>query len=103
MESTLGDFHDVVVSDFEGRQAHSDNPSAAIRLEHGSEVTIRNCKTSPGTQTFLSTSKVTDGRLFIGNDLGGARVVFEGGGLLFPGSENRLPGGGHALPGTSDR
>ncbi len=64
------------------------NPAGARQRGHD-----RDCKTTPGTQTFLSTSKVTDGRLFIGNDLGGARVVSEGGGMLFPESENRLPRG----------
>src|SRR5271157_3459723 len=60
------------------------------------------CRLEKGTQRVLDsrlcprfcspTSKVTDDHLFIGNNLGDARIVSGGGDRLFEGTENRLPG-----------
>ncbi len=46
---------------------------------------------------------VTDGHLFIGNNLGDARVVAEGATGFSKGLRIGCPGSGDALPGTSNR
>lgn len=62
-------FSGLELDGFEGRQALLGHNRAAIALSHGRDVTIRDCKASPGTETFLAHSNLVDARLFVGNDL----------------------------------
>lgn len=77
------DVDELVIDGFAGRQADvaradSAGASAAIALERTTRSTIRNCRASPGTKTFLSTGACADERLFATNDLTDATTPFEG-------------------------
>lgn len=70
-------FKDVVIDGFEGRQSHIGGDAAAIALNGGSGITIRNSKADKDTCTFLSHSDITDEGLFANNDLSNAREAIE--------------------------
>jgi len=62
-------FADLNIDGFKGSPARNDDSAAAILLQHGHTVSIRNCEAEPGTGTFLSLADVQDQRLFVNNDL----------------------------------
>jgi hypothetical protein len=62
-------FADLNIDGFQGGPAPNHGSSAAISLQHGHAVSIRNCQAEPGTATFLSLADVQDQRLFVDNDL----------------------------------
>jgi polygalacturonase len=69
------EFRDVDIQGFEGRGA---NGRAAIALRNGSAISIRECRaTNGGAGAFVSQTGVSDQRLFVNNDLRGARRTFE--------------------------
>ncbi len=70
-------FNDLLIDGFTGRQPHKGESRAAIALNNGSDVTIRNCKADDGTGVFLSHSNVADSRLFVNNDLSKAQKAIE--------------------------
>jgi Glycosyl hydrolases family 28 len=70
-------FKDVVIDGFEGRQPHIGGDAAAIALNDGSGITIRNSKADKDTGTFLSHSDITDEGLFANNDLSNAQEAIE--------------------------
>jgi hypothetical protein len=58
-----------------GKQAASPC-AAAIALNHGKNVTIRNCGLT-GTEIFLIHSDLTEQGLFVNNDLSRAKKAFQ--------------------------
>lgn len=62
-------FADLNIDGFKGSPARDGDSNAAIFLEHGHTVSIRNCKAVPGTGTFVSLTDVQDQRIFVNNDL----------------------------------
>jgi hypothetical protein len=62
-------FDDLIIDGFNGRSAPTAGLAAAIVLQHGRQVSIRNCEAAPDTGTFLSLDDVRDQRLFVNNDL----------------------------------
>ncbi len=62
-------FTDLNIDGFKGGPAQNGDSNAAIYLQHGHTVSIRNCEALPGTGTFLSLTDVEDQRLFVNNDL----------------------------------
>lgn len=68
---------DVVIDGFVGRQAHIGDNRAAIVLDKVNGATIRNCTAAEGTGVFLQTADMTDGRLFVNNDLSNAQQTME--------------------------
>ncbi|HZL13754.1 MAG TPA: hypothetical protein VFC85_06375, partial [Verrucomicrobiae bacterium] len=66
-------FDDLTIDGFKGRQAQKSGSNSAIALQHGRQVSIRNCEAAPGTGTFLSLEDVLGQRLFVNNDLANAR------------------------------
>jgi polygalacturonase len=70
-------FDNLTIDGFTGRQPHKADTRAAIALNNGSNVTIKNCQAAEGTGVFLSHSDVTDQRLFVNNDLSKAQKSFE--------------------------
>jgi len=70
-------FNGLTIDGFIGRQPHKGDSRAAIALNNGGDVTIRNCKAAEGTGVFLSHSELTDQRLFVNNDLSKAQKSFE--------------------------
>jgi len=81
-------FTDVLIDGFRGRQPHNNDSRAAIALNDGSGVTIRNCVAAPGTGKFLSHQNVTRMQMFINNDLSLAKeaIVPENSGFLQEGN-----------------
>jgi parallel beta-helix repeat protein len=69
-------FHDLSVTDLDGRQAFASSQSPAITLRRGSSVSIRNSRAARGTGVFVSLSDVSGERLFVDNDLSQARQAF---------------------------
>ena len=85
------EFGDVEIQGFEGRGA---NGRPAVALRNGSGVSIRDCRASNDAGTFFSQTGVSDQRLFVNNDLRGARRTFEESGTSgFTVSGNILPEG----------
>jgi hypothetical protein len=70
-------FRDVLIDGFQGRQPHPNDKKAAIALCGGQDITIRNCKATKGTATFLQHENLADERLFVNNDLSEAAKAFE--------------------------
>jgi len=68
------EFRDVDIQGFEGSGA---NGRPAIALRNGSGLSIRDCRATGGTGTFISQTGVSDQRLFVNNDLRGAHRTFE--------------------------
>lgn len=62
----------LLVDGFVGRQAHRDGGGAALELRDTRDITVRDCRASPGTGTFLSLDDTGDERLFANNDLSDA-------------------------------
>ena len=62
-------FADLNIDGFKGSPARNGDSDAAIFLQHGHTVSIRNCEAEPGKGTFLSLTDVQDQRLFVNNDL----------------------------------
>lgn len=69
-------FEDLVIDNFKGKQAADKPGAAAIALNHGKNVTIRNCQARKGTEVFLAHSDLSEG-LFVNNDLSRAQKVFQ--------------------------
>ena len=65
-------FDDLTIDGFKGRPAQNPGDNAAIALQHGRKVSIRNCEAAPGTGTFR-VCYVQEQRLFINNDLANAQ------------------------------
>jgi len=65
-------FTGLVIDAFDGRSPHRGRTNAAIALQHGRDVFIRNCIADEGTATFLSHEDVTGDVLLANNDLGHA-------------------------------
>ena len=84
-------FEDVTIDGFKGRQGAKAPNGAAIALEHGKTVSIRNSQAIDGTDTFLLVSDVMDQRLFVNNDLSKAKTAFRPEKLSFSSSGNLLP------------
>jgi hypothetical protein len=96
-------FSGLELDAFEGRQALPGRDQAAISLGEGHDVTIRNCKASPGTDTFLAHSNLAGALLFVGNDLTRAQRIMRPESSKFMLNGNLLPtrsleGGDHADP-----
>ncbi|WP_440767075.1 glycoside hydrolase family 28 protein [Natronorubrum sp. DTA7] len=77
------DVDELVIDGVAGRQAavareNSAGVDAAIALERTTRSTIRNCRASPGTETFLSTTDCADERLLATNDLTDAETPTDG-------------------------
>ena len=70
-------FRNIDIDGFRGRQPHAGDNRAAIAVNDGSGVTIRNCRAGEGTGVFLSCSAIKDERLFANNDLSSAKKAFE--------------------------
>jgi hypothetical protein len=85
------DFHHLEIDGFSGAPAHQDGGKAAIALAKGRQVSIRNSKAARGTGVFVSATDVVEGGLFVNNDLGEARTVFEPAEVPFQASGNLLP------------
>ncbi len=85
------DFQDAEIEGFEGRQAREGN-GAAIRLENGRGITIRNCTAAAGTGTFLKVSKVADQGILANNDMARAKQAVEADTSSFIETGNRMPG-----------
>jgi Glycosyl hydrolases family 28 len=68
---------DVEIDGFVGRQAHLGDSRAAIILDKINGVTIRNCRAAEGTGVFLQTVDMTNGRLFMNNDMSRAQQTME--------------------------
>ncbi|HTY89058.1 MAG TPA: hypothetical protein VMB80_16545, partial [Candidatus Acidoferrum sp.] len=66
-------FADLTIDGFKGRQAQKAGANAAIALQHGQKVSIRNCEAAAGTGTFLSLDDVQEQNLFVNNDLADAQ------------------------------
>jgi polygalacturonase len=86
------DFSQLDIDGFLGRQAPDSPDAAAISLVRGKEVSIRNSRAKAGTGTFLFSTKVQGERLFVGNDLSNASLVFKGDSPAFEFYGNYLPG-----------
>jgi hypothetical protein len=71
------DFEDLVIDGFKGKQAADKPGMAAIALNHGKNLTIRNCQARPGTEIFLVHSDLSEEGLFVNNDLSRARKTFQ--------------------------
>jgi len=91
-------FRNLEIDGFQGRQAPKSGQTAAIALQHGSGVSIRNSQAAEGTATFLSLSDVTDQRLFVNNDLAKARKAMEPAKSSFRLYGNILPAEAKAKP-----
>lgn len=70
-------FRNLEIDGFNGRQPHKTDNRAAIALNDGSGITIRNCKAAEGTGVFLSRSDIRGEWLFVNNDLSEAKKVSE--------------------------
>jgi polygalacturonase len=70
-------FEDLVIDGFKGKQAADKPGTAAIALNHGRNVTIRNCQARPGTEVFLIHSDLSEAGLFVNNDLSRAKRAFQ--------------------------
>jgi glycosyl hydrolase family 28/pectate lyase-like protein len=70
-------FEDLVIDNFKGKQAASKPGTAAIALNHGKNVTIRNCQARPGTEVFLAHSDLSGQGLFVNNDLSAAKKAVQ--------------------------
>jgi len=66
-------FADLAIDGFKGRQAQKPGANAAIALQHGHKVSIRNGEAVAGTGTFLSLDDVQEQNLFVNNDLADAQ------------------------------
>ncbi len=84
-------FEDVTIDGFKGRQGAKAPNGAAIALEHGKTVSIRNSQAVDGTDTFLLVSDVLDQRLFVNNDLSKAKIAFRPEKVSFSSFGNLLP------------
>jgi len=70
-------FVDVLIDGFSGRQPHLNDNRAAIALNDGSGVIVRNCVAEPGTGIFLSHQNVTRMQMFVNNDMSLVKKVLE--------------------------
>jgi hypothetical protein len=70
-------FDDLVINGFKGKQAADKPGTAAIALNHGKNVTVRNCQAQPGTDVFLAHSDLSEEGLFANNDLSRAKKAFQ--------------------------
>ena len=84
-------FEDVTIDGFKGKQGSKGPTGAAIALEHGKTVSIRNSQAVDGTDTFLLVSDVLDQRLFVNNDLSKAKTAFRPEKVSFSSSGNLMP------------
>ncbi len=66
-------FNNLTIDGFKGCQAQAAASNAAIRLQHGRQISIRNCEAAPGTRIFLSLIDTQDQRFFVNNDLANAK------------------------------
>ena len=82
------DFKQLEIDGFDGRQA---SDGAAISLARGFGVSVRNSKAAVDTNIFLSVADVRGERLFVGNDLSYAKLVFKGDTAGFESFGNYLP------------
>lgn len=71
------DFEDLEIEGFCGRQAQTAGSGAAIVLQGGSKVTIRDSRAPEQTGTFLKHSGLTGSLLFMSNDVQHAQKVFQ--------------------------
>lgn len=72
----LEDFKDLSIDDYAGHQGAAPT-SSAIALKNGNSVAITNSRALPGTSTFLSMDHVSDRRVFVNYDLGGATTIMQ--------------------------
>jgi hypothetical protein len=73
----LEDFEDLVIDGFKGKQAADRPGTAAIALNRGKNITIRNCQARPGTEVFLTHSDLSEEALFVNNDLSRAKKAVQ--------------------------
>ncbi len=85
------DFQDLVIDNFKGRQAGDKPGTAAIALNRGKNITVRNCQAAAGTGVFLIHSDLVEEGLFVNNDLSRARKAFEPERVMFTSSGNMMP------------
>jgi hypothetical protein len=83
---------DIEIAGFRGKQAQANASAAAIAVNDGSGVTVRDCRAEEGTGTFLALHDVADQRLFVNNDLARARQATDPVQTDFQSTGNRLPG-----------
>jgi len=84
------DFQDVAIDGFEGRQAR-EGDGAAILLEKGRGIAIRNCTAAAGTGTWLKVSNVADQGILANNDIARAKKAIEADSDSFVKTGNRMP------------
>jgi parallel beta-helix repeat protein len=87
----MEDFEGLSMSGFSGRQAFKDSSSPVIQLHRGKGVSIRDSVATPGAGTFLATTAVSGGGMFVNNDLSETRRVFSPNGNGFFAYGNRPP------------
>ena len=88
---TTADVTGLVVDDLVGRQAHRNGSDPVVRFEETSDITVRNCRATPGATTFLSLDATSDERLFANNDLSDADTAADADLSAFGGAGNLLP------------
>lgn len=84
-------FKNLVIDGFDGRQAQVSGLDAAIELNHGTGVSILNCRAPKGTGSFLQLKDVKNERQFINNDLGNARRSAKPAELHFEAMSGNIP------------
>ncbi|HPG40052.1 MAG TPA: glycosyl hydrolase family 28 protein [bacterium] len=66
-------FTDILIDGLQGSHFNNAKNGAVLDLANGSGVSVRNCRAGENTQVFLAHKEVTDLRMFINNDLSGAK------------------------------
>lgn len=87
----MEDFQNVEIDGFNGGPAPGARGKAAIAVDRGRGLSIRNCHASAGTGAFVSLSNVADPGLFVNNDLRLAQRPFEPETTAFQAFANILP------------
>jgi hypothetical protein len=85
------DFKNVDIDRFSGGPAHNEGGDAAIALDRGNHISIRNCRATAGTGVFVSVKNVADPGLFVDNDLREAKKICQPETLPFQASGNLWP------------
>jgi len=84
-------FNDLIIDGFIGRQPHINNTRAAIALNDGSGVTIRNCVAADGTGLFIAAERVANAGLIVNNDIRRAKKMLKAVEAEFKADDNLYP------------
>ena len=82
-------FEDVTLDGLEARQAGP--TGVAVALRDGETITVRDCRASPGTETFLALDETRDERLLADNDFADADRAVRADETTFVETGNLLP------------